>query len=331
MHVVSTEGVSTDERFEFWHEVSARTWVPYDLRCEPQSEDRFQARMKIVDLGPVQVALMTSTPYEIHRTAKLIRQTDPELCKLGIAVRGAGTATQGDRQSEFSAGDLVLYDTSRPYSAALAADTPYSQLLVLRFPRSLLPLPPRHLRNLIAVRIPGTQGVGSLASGFLLQLARNMDEYSPADAARLSSIALDVLAVALGHELDAEDSVPPPAHHRALLAQIHAFIQQNLGDPELSPGSIAMAHHISLRYLHKLFNEQGRTVGGWIRERRLERCRRDLADPLFADQPVSAIAARWGFTSAAHFSQAFRNTYDLSPRQFKEQHAITRHTTVHGG
>ncbi|MCG5220618.1 helix-turn-helix domain-containing protein [Streptosporangium soli] len=41
------------------------------------------------------------------------------------------------------------------------------------------------------------------------------------------------------------------------MAQIHAFILQNLGDAHLTPDAIAAAHHISVRYLHKLFHQEG--------------------------------------------------------------------------
>jgi hypothetical protein len=54
------------------------------------------------------------------------------------------------------------------------------------------------------------------------------------------------------------------------LTTIHAFIQRPVSDPDLSPETIAAAHHISLRLLHKLFSEEGETVAGWIRTRRLE-------------------------------------------------------------
>lgn len=108
------------------------------------------------------------------------------------------------------------------------------------------------------------------------------------------------------------------------MAQIHAFIRNNLGDPNLTPDAIAATHHISLRYLHKLFQQEGRTVAGWIRERRLEQCRRDLANPQLGARPIHVIAARWGFTRPAHFSQAFRSAYGHSPRQFREQCALTK-------
>ena len=319
MDVVSTAGVPAQERFAFWREVSSKIWVPYELRCEPHLETGFRARIDVSGPSPVQAMLMTTTPYTIHRTTKLIRQADPELCKLGVAVHGAGVVTQGDRHAEFTVGDLVLYDTSRPYSATLATDIPMSQLLVLQFARSLLPLPSRDLRRLTAVRIPGDRGIGALSSQFLLQLARHMHELSPADTARLSALTLDVLTAALANALDAQNAVPPHTRQRALSAQIHAFIQENLGDPHLTPEAIAAAHHISLRYLHKLFHAEGHAVAGWIRERRLEQCRRDLADPHLAARPINAIAARWGFTSPAHFSQTFRSAHGLSPREFRHQ------------
>jgi AraC-like DNA-binding protein len=116
-----------------------------------------------------------------------------------------------------------------------------------------------------------------------------------------------------------ESAMAPDTRRCALLAQIHAYIRDNLGDVRLTPGAIATAHHISVRYLHKLFHAEGLTVAGLVRERRLEQCRHDLADPQLAACPINAIAARWGFTSPAHFSRAFRSAYGLSPRQFRQQ------------
>ncbi|HYP73799.1 MAG TPA: helix-turn-helix domain-containing protein, partial [Microbacterium sp.] len=89
----------------------------------------------------------------------------------------------------------------------------------------------------------------------------------------------------------------------------------------LSPGSIAAAHYISTRHLHGLFQEQGTTVSTWIRMRRLEQCRRDLADPLHAGSPVAAISARWGFVDAAHFSRSFKQAYGVSPSEYRASRA----------
>ncbi|NGO08728.1 helix-turn-helix domain-containing protein [Streptomyces sp. HC44] len=325
MDVVSTAEVSAGERFGFWREVNSKLWVPYDLRCDPQVESGFRAQVGISEFGPVQATLMTTMPHSVHRTPKLIRQADPEVFKLGCIVRGGGMMTQDGRRADLGVGDLVLFDTSRPYVGEHAPHIPAFQMLLLRFPRSLLPLPARELRQLSAVTIPGWEGIGALSSQFLLHLARHMHELSPTDTARLSTLTLDVLTTALADALDAQSEVLPHTRQRALMAQIHAFIRDNLGDPRLNPDAIAAAHHISLRYLRKLFQQDGRTVVGWIRERRLEQCRRDLANSHLAARPIHAIAARWGFTSPSYFSQAFRSTYGLSPRQYRQQ-CVTVHT-----
>ena len=321
--MISTADVPAAERFAFWREASSKACLPHDARCEPQLESRFRAQLEFSEFGPVQATLLTTTPYSFQRTPKLIRQADLDAFMLNCAVRGHGMVSQDGRQVDFGRGDLVLSDTSRPYQAEFAPDTPASQLVILRFPRSILPLPDRDLRHLTAVRIPGDRGIGALSSQFLLQLAQHMNEFSPSEAARLSGLALDVLTTALASALDNLSAVPPHARRRALLAHIHAFIQANLGDPQLTPAAIAATHHISLRYLHKLFQQDGSTVAGWIRQRRLERCRRDLADPLLATVPIGTLAARWGFASHPQFSRAFRNAYGLSPLQFREQQAST--------
>jgi AraC-like DNA-binding protein len=71
---------------------------------------------------------------------------------------------------------------------------------------------------------------------------------------------------------------------------MRAFIEDQLADPELTPSAVARAHHVSLRYLYKLFEGEQKSVAGLIKERRLERCRRDLLDPSLRHLPVSAIA-----------------------------------------
>jgi AraC-like DNA-binding protein len=190
--------------------------------------------------------------------------------------------------------------------------------MTFMFPPTLLPLSRAGLKRLTATRIPATTGLGELTSQFLLQLARNVDHYSPAEAARLSTAALEILGTRLAHELDAEDWDSPEARRHATLTAVQAFINQHLADRRLTPTAIAAAQHMSLRSLQQLFHDEGLTVAGWIRRRRLERCRRDLADPALAGRPIAAIATRWGFSSAAEFSRTFRAVHGLAPSEYRD-------------
>ncbi|MFE2282429.1 helix-turn-helix transcriptional regulator [Streptomyces sp. NPDC059454] len=94
-------------------------------------------------------------------------------------------------------------------------------------------------------------------------------------------------------------------------------ITHNLSDPDLSPAAIAAHHHISVRLLHALFEQETETVGATIRRRRLERTRTDLADPRLRHRTIGEIALRWGFRHPADFSRTFRRAYGIPPSDFR--------------
>ncbi|WP_308429099.1 helix-turn-helix transcriptional regulator [Streptomyces brasiliensis] len=92
---------------------------------------------------------------------------------------------------------------------------------------------------------------------------------------------------------------------------------------------MAAAHHISVSYLHRLFQDHETTVSAWIRSQRLERARRDLAEPALRAVPVHRIAARWGFSDHATFTRSFRSAYDIPPKEYRQQHVL-RHPARSG-
>ncbi|CCH31013.1 Transcriptional regulator [Saccharothrix espanaensis DSM 44229] len=113
----------------------------------------------------------------------------------------------------------------------------------------------------------------------------------------------------------------PPALARVvsdpvLLRRVKAFIDARLADPELTPEQVAVANHVSTRQLYRLFETEGTTVARWIRDRRLERCRRDLiADGVGVG--VGVVGARWGMPDSSYFSRVFRQTYGCPPREYR--------------
>ena len=134
---------------------------------------------------------------------------------------------QDGRQAPLSAAEFAIYDTRRPYEVAcgVGGERP-TQMMTFMFPPSLLPLSRNRLGQLAAVRFPTGAGLGDLTSQFLLQLARDIDHYSPAEAARLSSAALEVLATRLAHELDIRGWGTPEARRHAQVTTVQAFIQR---------------------------------------------------------------------------------------------------------
>jgi AraC-like DNA-binding protein len=179
--------------------------------------------------------------------------------------------------------------------------------------------------------VHGDSGTAALVSTLVRQLPGHLDGSSPAERAHVGTAVLDLISAALNVRLDPHEETPIASRQRALLLGARAFIEKNLGDAALSPRSIAAAQFISLRYLHKLFEAEETTVADWIRRRRLERCRHDLLDPAMRAETVGTIAARWGLTSPAHFSRAFRAAYGVSPAEYRRRGSVRSPTRPGGG
>jgi len=271
---------------------------------------RFQGVIRAAGVDDVHVTDVHATPHVVERTPALIARDDRAFFKVSLMLAGRGLLIQDGREAVLEPGSLAVYDTSRPYSLVFDDDF---RTMVAMFPRHLLTVPADLVGELTAVRISGREGLGAVVAPYLGQLADHLEQLAGATGARLAHSALDLIATVFSHELGLDDSADP---HRALMHRIRAHIDGNL-DGDLSPASIAAAHFISTRHLHGLFQEQGTTVSTWIRMRRLERCRRDLIDPLQARLPVAAIGARWGFADAAHFSRAFKAAYGASPSEYR--------------
>jgi AraC-like DNA-binding protein len=314
---------ATDEplatRWDYWQHVLDDILVPTDVRGVGDARPWLHDQLRSSDFGAVRVNEVTTSwvtgakPAAVVRTPQHIRRSDPDIFKVEMPVAGQILIDQADRQARLRPGDLGIVNPSLPCRWAVSSRS----FIVVTFPRALLPLNDDDVVRLTGGRIVGTDGPGALVSSLTRHLATHHDDYDVSQATRIGTALLDLLTVALYAAAGRPDLTSPDVAHRALLLDIYAFIEERLADPTLSPHTIAAHHHISVRHLHKLFETQNTTVMGWIRQRRLELCRRDLLDPALRSRPVGTIAARRGFAEATHFSRAFRRAYGMAPAEFR--------------
>jgi len=97
------------------------------------------------------------------------------------------------------------------------------------------------------------------------------------------------------------------------------YILTNLRDPELSMSRAATATGISPRYASDLMADEQNSFRSYVQMQRLERCRRDLADPAYAARHVGDIAFAWGLTTSAHFSRIFKQRFGARRAIWRER------------
>ena len=282
---LTTADVGARERFAYWRELICDVFVGLDAERPGQG---FTGSLRTTDAGPLRRTQVRSVAHHVVRSPQQIERGSGEDVLVSVQRSGRGLVRQDGRAAVLGPGDLALYDSARPYT--LTFDAPFTQE-VFQLPRALL-----------AERLGRLDGLTAVCARAPSELA---------GAAGDGELALDLLARTLGGLLGRAAS-PAAAHRRA----IRMHVERHLGDPALTPATIAAAHALSLRYVHRLWAQEGdETLGRRILRRRLERSRDDLLDPRLAGRTVTEIAFRWGFTSPAHFSRAYRAHFGVTPRE----------------
>ncbi|GHK01486.1 hypothetical protein SY2F82_32830 [Streptomyces sp. Y2F8-2] len=240
----------------------------------------------------------------------------PESCLL-LGLHASGRASLVRRGAAEACGpdDLFVCDGTEPFTLHEAEDF---TLHLVRIPRRALALTD-HQARVLSDRAPFTDGaVAPLLGPLLRELVGALPEYSSRTAHHLAGTVAELVTL-----LAVENADPGPHDERegrqSLIRQVRAHVDSNLWDRELTPAGVAAAQHVSIRYLHKLFEGHDCTVGRWIQHRRLTEARRELARPGRNDTTVSAVARRWGFASATHFSRSFRAAYGVSPSDWRDE------------
>lgn len=310
--LVTSDAVEREDRFDWFCEAVSNDVMPITL--DTRHADDFQARLMHLDLGVAQLSSSTCSPVVSRRTPAHVRRGDPEHLQLALITQGTFRISQRGNDSVVEGG-LVLTDTSRPSAGAFTGGQ--VEALVMQIPRQSLALRSDQVDRLLAQDLAADVGSGAILADFLKTLVARGPHCRPDELHAMGAVTLDLATAFLARRLGDLGKAPAEARAQERLQRVRCFIENNLGDPGLTPQAIADRHNMSLRRLHALFGDQDLTVAASIRQRRLERARADLARPELSGQPVQAIATRWGFSSATGFSRAFRDAYGITPTEHR--------------
>ncbi|WP_329256238.1 hypothetical protein OG223_32630 [Streptomyces sp. NBC_01478] len=83
------------------------------MRATSGADEDFRALARTRHLGPLHLLHLTCSPSVIHRTAPLIRRSDPGLCSVVFPLHGTLTVSQADlyQQPEADPSFYVWYGT----------------------------------------------------------------------------------------------------------------------------------------------------------------------------------------------------------------------------
>lgn len=308
VEVFDASATEPADRFDAWRAAVDAAYVP--LRARTALVAGYQGGLIAQDLGDIAVSEVTGSPVRVWRDRATIAASNPGVYKVGLQLQGYCVLSQDGREAALTPGDLAIYDTTRPYTLDFAETF---RMFVLVIPRDRLGLTPAEVTRLTAQRVSGRQGLGALAAALLGRLGGQVRHGGADPDPRAVNAVVELTRAVLAQRLESE----PVPSGSVVLSAAKAWIDAHLADPALGVEAVALAQHVSVRYLQKLFADHGTTVSGWIRDRRVQRCKVDLLDPALASHPVAAIGARWGFGNPSSFTRTFRTTVGMTPGEFR--------------
>jgi len=271
--------------------------------------DGFQGVLDVRRFGGLELSRVASSPAVVRRHRPAGGGEHARYFKLHIQERGSSLNVQDGHEALLGPGDLMLCDSSRPYS--IRFDDP-NRMLVLRLPEAKVAARFEDPDALVGRRL-GVEGLGaSLLSAFVHNLwsapAAN-DETDCEDA--LLDATLNLLAAAQGL---APAAAQPQASR--VRRDIKRFVDDNLRDPELSVGGVARALGVSPRYVQMTFADLATTPLAYIRRKRLQLAALQLQRAGAACN-ITDLAFSLGFNDLSHFSRAFKARYGVGPRDYR--------------
>lgn len=203
-------------------------------------------------------------------------------------------------------------DSTEPFGSP----TEPCSAIVMRIPEKVMTSYVARPEDFVGRRIAAGEGLGQVVSVMLRSLGSQIGGGLEEPLNMGVAHAILELLASLYSDPGA-NSTHESVVTRRRRVEIRNFIEENLLNPDLSPGMVAASLKISSRHMRNMFSYQGESVSEYIMRRRLDEASRRLQDPAWAGRTISEIAFNWGFNSLGSFERAFKGRYGVPPREYR--------------
>ncbi len=228
--VFSTALLRRGERFSYWADVVAKTFVA--LECDTPDRHLFSGSIRHRSIGRIGISDVSAAAQCARRTQAMLRRQPSDSVIAVIQISGICTTRQGLQTVELSSGQGAAVGASEPYSIEFG--TLFRQL-VLKLPRQLIPEPfgPCCPLNALSLRPASSK----LLQGLALAVLDEPVSLSADEEDGLERVLIELLRTAT---LSPRQDVNVHPRRDALrYAAALRFIEHHLTDPDLDRNAVA--------------------------------------------------------------------------------------------
>ena len=321
--VFSVDELPEADRYAHWKE-SISCIFTVDAERGVRSE-RFNAKVDAHLIDTLMVAETSTRPQTWHRSAANVAADGMDHIMIQLFKSGSMAYEAGGLEHKMPDGGLVVFDLAREAKTVTGDFTNLS----LFVPREMIEPYLRDSGDLHLRYFSAKEPLVQMLHSHMSILNRIRPQMSVQQARDVVEPTIGLAAACLNGTMDGspEDRSGVPI---AQIAAAKKAIEAQLGDPQLSPETIARGIGVSRSRLYQILEPYG-GVASYIRERRLRRVANRLIDPMLSHRPVYAIALENGFENISSFSRMFKQRFGESARDFRKGYVGRRRSAENGG
>lgn len=266
------------------------------------------------------LALRSKITTTMRRTQRHVREGGKQFYVVWLIEKGQVSISCANGTKIVAPNHIMITNSGDPFyiEALIGNDKEHRNKLAL-VPAHLLHanLPEHGQLNTMSFSTLGEDG--KVVAGLINLLFETGDGLERDDASAMLGLLLRALGRLVGAETGGE------REHRSMLqvrlAQIRAYIDLHLANPQLTLAEVARMCGISTRYLAKIMRNSGTCFAEMLRDRRIGRACQWLSAPDKREYPIAEVARIVGFGSGAQLSKTFRARLGCTPRDYRRRAA----------
>ncbi len=300
-----TNDYPAETRVDLWREIVSTTHevTPLDSGAIPANSS-----YNLWSLGAFAVSSGSFWAQSFTRSIEAIRRD--QIDHIGLFVQGNGVRYSriGETEAILGQYDIQITDFAQPETSL--ATTGDSGTLYI----------PRDLAEEFLPAIGEFHGqvlgdsTANLLAHHILGLGQHLPGIPAFTVPHLTQATME-LALALLQSLHTGSLETTGGTDLAMRHRVEHYIESQIGRPNLSPASIALACGISRSSLYRLF-EPHDGIMGYVKRRRLHRIHAILLASN-DHRSLANICQDHGFQSSAHFSREFRKEFGYPPSDIR--------------
>jgi AraC-like DNA-binding protein len=295
------------QRAELWFEAASGGGQRQDV--DSPDRENFYGRSCSVGLGNFLITSAQTNALDLHRKTRHVAADQNDTVTLLVNISdGAVGGRQFGREVDMQRGEACFFDNANEFQSWSRNG---GEIVGLYIPRNLFTSRRIAIEDHAAriFSVANNNALGLLTEQLRIFLkTENFDPAIEVAGSQFISALIQSIVAPTANGL-AEGQ---PAELR--ISMIREAIKSRCNNANFGLEDLAKLVKLSPRYIQRLFQNEGTTVGQEITDQRLAQFCREFATS--SNERISDIAYRCGFSDLSTFHRAFRRRFNASPRQY---------------